>query len=227
MGRSEAVEDHYAVLGVPQDGSAEDIKRAFRKLALECHPDVAGDDPQAAERFKRVRTAYEVLADPKERARYDRARAGGGRRSDPMDGGPIGGGFGGRGPFGGVGGKGKSDLNLDDLVGGFSVDDFGFGDRPKPRGPAPLPPRDVETSVDVDVTVAILGGRCPVDTPEGRVVVTVPAGTSSGGKLRLRGRGLHGGDLVAVVRIVVPSNIDEASRSLIEQFAARNPVRAR
>lgn len=224
MSRSEAVEDHYAVLGVSKDGSAEEIKRAFRKLALACHPDVAGDDPAAAERFKRVRAAYEVLSDPAERARYDRARAGGGpRRTDPFDGGPFAGGFGGRGgdPFGGVGGRGKKDLDLDDLVNGFSVDDFGFGDRPRAQQPPPKPPRDVEATVDVGVAVAILGGRAGVDTPTGRVLVNIPAGTSSGGKLRLRGKGLNGGDLVATVRIVVPQQIDEESRRLIEAFAAR------
>ena len=140
------MEDHYAALGVPKDGSAEEIKRAFRKLALECHPDVAGGDAAAAERFERVRAAYEVLADPKERARYDRERAGAGaRRTDPIDGGPFAGGFGGRhagAPFGGVGGagKGKNDLDLDDLVGGYNVDDFGFGDRPRSRTPPPTPP---------------------------------------------------------------------------------------
>ncbi|MBN2800079.1 MAG: J domain-containing protein [Deltaproteobacteria bacterium] len=64
--------DYYETLGVPSDASPQDIKRAFRQIARECHPDVAGGDPAAEERFKGARTAYETLMDPVTRARYDR-----------------------------------------------------------------------------------------------------------------------------------------------------------
>jgi DnaJ-class molecular chaperone len=200
------MEDHYAVLGVPRDGSVEDIRKAFRALALACHPDVAGNEPGAVERFKQVRAAYEVLVDPASRARYDRVTGRGSSRPEP---------------FGGTRGNAR-DLDLDDLVGGFSVDDFGFGDRPRASRPPPPKPRDVDTTVDIDVATAILGGRVEVDTPSGRVVVSVPGATSSGARLRLRGRGVAGGDLVATLRIVVPTEVDEESRRLLEAFAARN-----
>lgn len=64
--------DYYEILGVEKDASANDIKKAFRQIARECHPDVTGDDPKAAERFKEARLAYETLIDAGTRARYDR-----------------------------------------------------------------------------------------------------------------------------------------------------------
>lgn len=66
-----ARENHYAALGVPRDASQEDIKRAYRRLALESHPDRFPDDPEAEARFRRVAQAYTVLGDPAQRARYD------------------------------------------------------------------------------------------------------------------------------------------------------------
>lgn len=64
--------DYYEVLGVPREADADDIKRAFRKLARDTHPDANPDDPGAEERFREIAEAYEVLSDPQKRARYDR-----------------------------------------------------------------------------------------------------------------------------------------------------------
>src|SRR5258708_7899005 len=68
-------QDYYPALRVPRDASEQDIRRAYRKLARENHPDV-NKDPGAEDRFKRVAEAYEVLRDPEKRARYDRLGSG-------------------------------------------------------------------------------------------------------------------------------------------------------
>ncbi|HLZ36761.1 MAG TPA: DnaJ domain-containing protein, partial [Mycobacteriales bacterium] len=73
--------DYYAVLGVPKDASAADIKKSYRKLARKFHPDANRGDPKAEERFKEISEAYDVLSDDKRRKEYDEARtlfAGGG-----------------------------------------------------------------------------------------------------------------------------------------------------
>src|SRR5256884_9050299 len=102
-----AFRDYYEVLGVPRDASAEDIRRAYRKLAREYHPDV-NKDPAAEDRFKEVSEAYEVLRDPEKRERYDRLGANW-RAGQDVSGSP---GFddftGGAGRFGGGGAPGGS-----------------------------------------------------------------------------------------------------------------------
>lgn len=73
--------DHYAVLGVPRDASSDDIKKAYRRLARESHPDAHPNDPHAEERFKEVGRAYAVLSDPDKRARFDRFGDEGGQQA--------------------------------------------------------------------------------------------------------------------------------------------------
>ena len=133
--------DFYDILGVERDATQDEIKKAFRKLARAHHPDVAGDSPESARQFDRIKKAYDVLGNPEERARYDRGPVrrprGGGRWTDQgyrMPGGIYvqqPGKGGGRRP------RGRSrrrdpanDITLDDLFGGG---DFGFGG---PGGPA-------------------------------------------------------------------------------------------
>ncbi len=120
--------DLYDVLGVAKDASPQDIKKAFRVKARECHPDVAGNDPGKAEAFKRLREAYEVLSDPAARSRYD-------RRGQPRTGGPFYGSMWNRGTVNvGAGPQPTSstraagnDLDLEDIFNDFSgVGDFGF-----------------------------------------------------------------------------------------------------
>lgn len=385
-------QDYYSTLGVESDASPSDIKKAFRQIARECHPDVAGDDPVAAERFKNARKAYETLMDPVTRARYD-------RRGQHTGGAPRGGSFfdafyrhtaggGGLGgaddtPNAGSGAPGRrgpapaahdagghrsggrasradpgNHMDLEDLFRDFG--DFGFGggggrargapgagpsasargpqpqpggdvhidldipgrvareggtvtavyhrlqradswrpgstdpgilrvqdiadlrilpgvrdgdvlverglgdagtyggpygnlhvhvrllaDSPRPerpaaeRAPAPEPRRpdarpaspraadpaeaEPDGHVDISVVEALLGGRVEIATPSGLVRVTIPAGTSSGAVLRLKGRGPDGTDLHLRTRIVVPRQLDDESRALIERFAELNP----
>ena len=107
-----AKRDYYQVLGVDKKASAEDIKRSYRKLAKECHPDLHPNDKTAEERFKELNEANEVLSDPDKRARYDQFG---------FDGPQMGGGgnpFGGGGGFEGFGGFGGFDSIFDQLFGG-------------------------------------------------------------------------------------------------------------
>ena len=99
--------DPYSVLGVPRSASAADIKKAFRKLAKDNHPDRNADDPKALERFKEANLAYELLSDAAKRAQFDRGEIGpDGQPTNPF----AGGGFGGGGGFNprDFGGSGRS-----------------------------------------------------------------------------------------------------------------------
>src|SRR5919198_6239260 len=94
--------DFYAILGVPKDASAADVKKAYRKLAQKLHPDANPGDRSAEERFKEVGQAYSVLSDPKKRTEYDEARR------------LAAAGFG-RGGFPGFGGGGGTRVRVEDL----------------------------------------------------------------------------------------------------------------
>ena len=303
--------DFYEVLGVPRTASAEEIQRAYRKLARQFHPDI-NKDPSAEERFKEISEAYDVLSDPETRRKYDQfgpnfrqvpegvdpdtwaAAQQGGRRPQGQQrtragqGAP--GGFGGwttfdGGDFGGI--------DFEDLFGGS----FGRGRRGPVRGadqeaelrltveeafhggrrtitlPGPggtrtydvtIPPgvtdgqrirlagqggqggaggagdlylivriaphprfrlegRDVYVDLPVTPWEAALGAKVPVEGPGGEAKVSVPAGSSSGRRLRLRGRGMPNpkgqpGDLYAVVKIMVPKRLKKRERELFEEL---------
>ncbi|GGL44702.1 DnaJ domain-containing protein [Phycicoccus endophyticus] len=209
--------DFYAILGVPRDADAAAIKKAYRKLAKQYHPDRNEGDPSAEQRFKDVGEAHAVLSDPKQREEYDavRSMAGGGARFRAGAGGPSGSGgfedifsaFGGGAGGGGTrvrfsNGRGGYDAGGEDvndilaqMFGGAAAggarggDPFGgFG---APRGPRRG--ADVQARTTLSFRDAVAGSTVTLTTAEGRRITTkIPAGVRDGQKIRLRGKGAPG-----------------------------------
>lgn len=201
--------DFYATLGVASDADDAAIKKAYRKLARELHPDAKPGDTVAEQRFKEIGEAYAVLKDPEQRRQYDAIRSmrsGGARFTAGGGPGATGGGFedvfaqmfggagGGRagqrsqrGP-GGAGGRfnaGGQTIDLEDLLGGFAGGG-GFGGQTA----GPRKGQDVEARTTLSFRQAVSGDTVTLTTPEGGSVTTrVPAGVKDGQKIRLRGKG--------------------------------------
>jgi DnaJ-class molecular chaperone len=304
--------DPYQTLGVARGASEAEIKKAYRKLAKELHPDRNKDNPKAAERFSQVTNAYDLLSDKDKRARFDRGEIDGdGNPSMPFgfgQGGPRPG-RGGGGGFrtqdfdfgGGAGGPDVGDI-FEGLFGGRGGGGFasGFGRRSAPpqkganlayklRVPlidaATLAPQrvtlgdgktidlklpagvedgtqmrltgkgepgpggagdaivtieiephrfftrdgdDIRLDLPVTLKEAVLGGAIKVPTVEKAVMLTVPAGSSSGKTLRIKGRGFHKkgggrGDQLVTLMVDVPAD-DAALRAFAEDWTpAGNP----
>ncbi|ADP78307.1 molecular chaperone DnaJ [Pseudofrankia inefficax] len=158
--------DYYAALGVPKDAPAADIKKAYRKLARELHPDKNPGDAKAEARFKEVSEAYDVLSDERRRREYDEARAlfqsgrfSGGPGGFPGNGGGYGSGYAGTGAGGGFGGS-SGGINMDDLLGGF-------GDLFQRQSPGRGPKRgvDIEAEVTISFEKSLTGLEATVRIP--------------------------------------------------------------
>ncbi len=318
-------EDYYQTLGLERDASADDIKRAYRKLARQHHPDINKDDPEAAKKFSKVSEAYEVLSDPDKRKKYDQFgqhwKHGQSINPDDMHG------FGGggfedlfrhaqtRGTHAGPGGfrYEQTDGNFSDFfeaLFGQMRDAHAHADREEAfryanagngRSPAAAPEQthdltvslheamhggsrsislqgpqgnseldvkipagvhegskirlkehglvlrihlaahphftvqgnDLVTVVHIDPATAALGGKADINTPDGDASLTIPPGTSSGSKLRLRGKGLpikphatERGDLLARVMIRVPKELTDAQRTAYQTLKEANETQA-
>lgn len=302
--------DYYKILGVSKNATKDEIKKAYRKLAMKYHPDRNPNDKAAEDKFKEINEAQEVLSDPEKRARYDQLGASYFQWKNA----------GGPGNFNWDQwatyrpGQGKTRVNvggyedLEDLFGGGFSDFFtqifggmgGMGGRsstatrrrtsvrPGPRnyeqpvtislmeafkgaertlqigdrrltvkipagadkgtkvrmsgvGPgnsdlylvvdiAPDPKYerkgdDLYTEITVDLFTAVLGGQARVPTPEGDVVLTIPAGTQPGQTMRLGGRGMPNlrnsqkhGDLYAKMKVTLPKQLSSEQKKLFEQL---------
>jgi molecular chaperone DnaJ len=170
--------DLYQILGVAKNASSQDIKKAYRALARELHPDKNKGDKVREEKFKAVSEANDVLSDEKKRAEYDDARA----RYER-------GGF--RAPQGGPGGAG----NFEDVFGGGSPQDIFanlFGGRRGPRRG-----QDLQTESTISFRESIFGTTLELrltaanGAPQ-NITARVPAGVTDGGKIRLKGKGAPG-----------------------------------
>lgn len=134
--------DYYEVLGVSKEASADEIKKAYRKLAKKYHPDMNPGDAEAEQKFKEANEAYDVLSDSDKKAKYD---AYGHAAFDPAAGGGAGGGFGGFGGFG--------DVDLGDIFSSF----FGGGSSGSSRRNGPMRGEDINVRVTLSFEEAVFG----------------------------------------------------------------------
>jgi molecular chaperone DnaJ len=203
--------DFYKSLGVASDASDSEIKKAYRKLAKDLHPDKNPGDAKAEQRFKEVSEAYSVLSDSAQRKEYDAVRAmSHGRARFTAGSGPTGGfsddvfsGFfsrqSGRQAPGGYGSQGGN-INVEDLLGMFGGGASGFGQAPPRTG------SDIEATTTLTFRQAVEGDTVSLRRADGSTVTTrVPAGVKDGQKIRLRGKGNPGpagpGDLILTVTV--------------------------
>jgi curved DNA-binding protein len=216
-----AFKDYYQTLGVARTATPEEIKKAFRKLAREYHPDRAPTATRKAAmevKFKELNEAYEVLGDPEKRKRYDELGA---NWDQPQY--SRGGGFNG-GPFGGGGWQQQqgSPEDFEDAFGGAGFSDFfeqffgrgaggGGGARPGARGKSRRPSGDVEADLRISLEEAVKGSHRQItyrrtDPHTGESAphtynIKIPAGIREGQKIRLAGQG-NGGDFYLNVRFL-------------------------
>lgn len=202
--------DFYKILGVAKDASEADIKKAYRKLARQHHPDTNAGNAASEKKFKDISEAYSVLSDPDERQQYDAIRAmGSGARFAP--GGAAGGNGGFEDMFGGLftGNTGRHAGGFNPAGGGIPpefADLFGgFGGSPGFQR-TPQKGADRTASTSISFAGSIRGTTIGLREPSGEVIdVRVPAGIKDGQKVRVRGKGQPGaagnGDLVVSVSV--------------------------
>ncbi|WP_457973346.1 DnaJ C-terminal domain-containing protein [Arthrobacter sp. D1-17] len=208
--------DFYKILGVAKDASDADIKKAYRKLARQYHPDTNSGDAVSEKKFKDISEAYSVLSDPEERQQYDAIRAmGGGARFAPHGAGSTANGgfedlFGGLFTGGGgrhsggfsTAGPGGIPPEFADLFGG------GFGGAGGPAGYQRAPQKGADRTATTSISFAgsIRGTTIGLREPDGEVIdVRIPPGIKDGQKVRVRGKGQYGpagnGDLMVTVHV--------------------------
>lgn len=205
--------DFYKVLGVDKAISDADLKKAYRKLARQHHPDSNAGDAAAEAKFKEISEAYSVLSDAEQRREYDQIRAlgaGGARFTSPGAGGQGGGNFedllGDLFQQRGGGARGPGNSDFEDILGGMfggGAGGFGGGFR---QGPARG--RDYTATTTLDFRTAVGGDTVRLQGPQGTpITVKIPAGVADGQKIKLRGKGEpspnggEAGDLVLTVTV--------------------------
>src|SRR3954469_4126375 len=164
--------DFYAVLGVPASAPQDEIKKQYRKLAAKLHPDKNPSDPKAADRFKEISEAYQVLGDAEKRKQYDQMRQLGAFDGFGFGGGARGGARpGARPPGAGAGPEGSFRFEEFDIGGLGGLGDlfssmFGGGAQPGARGQRARGPergQDMEAILEVPFRTAALGGKVPIE----------------------------------------------------------------
>ncbi len=191
--------DYYQILGVPKGASDDEIKKAYRKLAHQYHPDKTGGDDK---KFKEINEAYQVLGDPKKRAQYDQF----GRTFEGQ-------GFGGQNPFEGFESFGGFSDILEEL--------FGFGRRSRGGGGFGFGGfggrvhSTIQTTLQIDFVTAMLGGAIEVSAQGEKIKLEIPAGIQQGEALVHHGKN---GDIIFVIKIKTPDHISRKARELLEKL---------
>ncbi len=192
--------DFYKVLGVSKDVSEAELKKVYRKLARQYHPDSNPGDAAAEARFKEISEAYTVLSDPEQRAEYDQIRAmGSGARFTSGGAGGFDDVFGGMFNQGGPRGRTTYTAGgFEDLLGEMFGGGGGFGGAPGGFRYGPTKGADITASTTLDFATAIHGDTVTLQLPGGASTkVKIPAGVADGQKIKLRGKGQpspNGGD---------------------------------
>jgi DnaJ-class molecular chaperone len=175
-------QDPYQELGVPRTASADEIRRAFRKLAKQYHPDANPGNKAAEERFKRISAAFDLLGDEEKRRKYDAGEIDADGRETMR-------GFAGGAQGGGFRSADFENVDLGDILGemfgarGGRAGGFGFSQRGS----------DVRAQIEIDLEEAIAGAKRRIAFSDGRTLeVTIPKGASDGQVLRLKGQGAPG-----------------------------------
>ena len=205
----------YETLGVSESASADEIKKAYRRLARKYHPDI-NKSPDAEEKFKEINAAYEILSDPEKRKQYD------------MHGDNI---FGGQNFHDFASSHGNA-ADLDEILrnifggggfGGFSSGGFegfggGFGTHQRQREPD----LDVTARITIPFDVAVLGGTHAINYNGESFSVKIPAGIKNGEKLRIKGKGksynAKRGNLYLIVEVAPSNEYKRVGNDLYKSF---------
>jgi DnaJ-class molecular chaperone len=200
-------EDYYEILGLSKSASQDEIKRAYRKLALQYHPDKGGDQ----EKFKKVNEAYQMLSDPQKRSQYDRFGKAGAQ------------GFSQRGGFEGFSSQGGSASGWDFGGSGFEFNFGGgglgdiFGDFFSQAFST------VQAQVEITPSQAILGDDLIIETAGEKIKIEIPPGTQDETQFRIRGKGRkmrngQKGDLILIVKVKIPSQVTKEQKELYKKL---------
>ena len=216
--------DYYKILGVDKTIPQKDVKKAYLKRAKQFHPDLHPDDPKAKAKFQALNEAYDVIGDPEKRKKYDQYGEQW-RQADQMGGGF--GGFGGHGgnPFEGFdfsnftrgGGGGGFSSFFENLFGGGARGTSGFGG----YGRQQQQPQESQASVQIDMYTALLGGEVMIQVGASKLKLKIKPGTQPGTKVRLRGKGQGGSDLIITYQVSLPTTLTERQKELLRQMQAQ------